>query len=841
MFASSSGSPANLNLGSGNGGGIVLNNGSVLHVSDNNLVFKFASALNPSGQTGQLGINGGDIDYSTSASGNSTFNFAASENIVDYLNLNATAGGASITMGSSVLITNGIKIKQGILNSNGQVVLESNATTTASIRQIEGNGVINGNVTVRRYSPANGVVYRYFSLPVTNVKVADVQAYFPVTGNFTGASTGTTAPSMFRYNEPSAVWEPFPTPGGTNQEVFEKGRGYSYYNWTGGSAYVWQVTGPANQGDVTFANLSGGSVASGDGWNLLGNPYASPVLWGNTGWTTSGVGSSIYIRSNYSGGFEWKVYNRSTGTGNLTNGKIPAGQSFWIQASNASPSVKISESAKSADAGSSNTEYYREGDMEYAGNITLSLTNGVRTDQTFITVNANGNDLYDKMIDSEKRDNTTINLSTLSSDSVKLAVNHLADYCQKNIALNIDSVPQGEYTLKSDDATWNGKILLIDRFTNTTVDFTKGESYAFHVDPAEPRSFGKKRFALEILHDDIDVNRPQLVTASNTICQSGTGVLTIESSQQGALYSIFNQAGTRIATPVTGTGNSIDFTVDETMMLNGANKFSVVAEWNGCGSVQLPTSVSINYEKSTITAPEVVTLCEGESASIKVSGAPAKGTYRWFDMSNNVVSSGSSATYQTPALSATTSYLVQSVGQFGCESEKKLVVVNVNVLPTPQISQSGNTFYSSYNYNNQWLKDGQPVAGATDVSFEPTEPGHYSVQFSSNGCSKVSETIPFQVTGIELPTSSDAYFSVFPNPTSQDQLFVKGNLKPATESVQIDLVDIYGKSQIINYFSTLEINNGVKIETSSAALAQGVYVVVLRQGGILTKRKVVIR
>lgn len=841
-FTNTSGTPVNIKLGSSNGGGLALENGSVLQVGNNKLAFQFASAVNASGQTGQIDIAGGDIDFTSSASGNSTFNFGPVGKTVHYFNVNLT-GGAAATIGQPVTLTNGLKIKQGTFNANGNVTLESNATTTASIYQIENGGVINGAVTVKRYAAAQGQAYRYVSFPVAGVKVADLQANnILIYGNFTGTNLNTT-PTLYKY---TTDWIPFPA--SSNQEQFEKGRGYSFLNFGGIAPTTWQSTGVPYQGDVTFTNLVGGTVAGGNGWNLLGNPYAAPIVWDNSSnWVTSGVGNTVYIRNNHDGGFDWQYWNASTHLGPLTGGIIPSGQAFWIQASTSTPSVTVKESAKSADTGSQNTNFFREASSLASGTFTLTLSGNGNSDPTFLYIAPEGSDVYDKQRDSEKRTNSYFNLSTFSSDSVKLAINQLSNYfgsCQKTVGLNLENTAPGHYTLQTDAASWEGAVILKDHYLNSLVSLEEGKSYSFDI-TSDTKSFGKNRFTLELSSPDIDVSNPALTAALAPICGGSPVVVNLKNVQNGVNYTVVNNSGKKISNTVIGASQPIDFSVSTDNLTQGSNTLFVVAELNGCNSIQLPTSGTVTYSETPVAVLSTpsTSICSGETQTLTATGALSGGSYKWYEATSSsvILQNVTGDKFQTAPLSGSKTYVVTAINKYGCESRMTGISINVISLDTPQVSQSGSTFYSSSDHNNQWLKDGQPINGMTGISFQPIEPGVYSVRTTADGCSKESDPIYYLVSGLEQPASSNSYFVVYPNPTNQHDIRLRGNLtSPASEDVSIELIDINGKVHSSTLFAIEDFNNGVKLDTSSDSLAPGVYLIVMKVGSITTKRKVMI-
>jgi hypothetical protein len=196
-----------------------------------------------------------------------------------------------------VKISTGIKIKRGQLNANGYVTLLSTALKTASIGEIENGGIVSGTMNVQHYLEPLGESWRDLSTSVAGVKVADWQNYFPVTGPFTGSSGGGTEVSMYISN--STGLSGYPASGGTNQALLGRGKGY-HTKISITSPVTVQVTGVPNQGAIQFP-LQGGSGGGTDtGWNLIGNPYASPIDWSADveAWTRAGLSSTIAVKKN---------------------------------------------------------------------------------------------------------------------------------------------------------------------------------------------------------------------------------------------------------------------------------------------------------------------------------------------------------------------------------------------------------------------------------------------------------------------------------------------------------------------------------------------------------------
>jgi hypothetical protein len=77
-----------------------------------------------------------------------------------------------------------------------------------------------------------------------------------------------------------------------------------------------------------------------------------------------------------------------------------------------------------------------------------------------------------------------------------------------------------------------------------------------------------------------------------------------------------------------------------------------------------------------------------------------------------------------------------------------------------------NTLTSSSTEGNQWLLNGNPVAGATAESFAVQETGYYTVRVTINGCSNTSEAS--MITSVESEWAAKGALRVYPNPVRRE-------------------------------------------------------------------------
>lgn len=194
-------------------------------------------------------------------------------------------------------------------------------------------------------------------------------------------------------------------------------------------------------------------------------------------------------------------------------------------------------------------------------------------------------------------------------------------------------------------------------------------------------------------------------------------------------------------------------------VIAGGTGLLTCAVQSTCGAIQ--DSFHLQY----MVPPSVVasandTICFGDSIQIS---ATSVGNITWtpnLNISNPTVA----APIVYPSF-ATNYIATATVPGNSCPGDD---TVRIDVINLPdQIFQNGNTLSTNPGYTYQWLMNGQPIPGATQVSYVATVSGSYSVILFGNGCSEESPAI--QVTVVEVLASQLApNLEVYPNPTSGD-------------------------------------------------------------------------
>jgi len=657
-------------------------------------------------------------------------------------------------------------------------------TRDAAIGVLPAGAKVSGNVTVQRYmaieGPGKGRIYRYIASPLQAATVADIQKEISITGAFTGTSkcSGcTTAASMFAYNEKILTdlnkngvadaddgYEGFPV--ASNTETLAPGKGYAMFvRGNLMTTALWDVRGEINTGNVTPVTFpmtftSSGKIGN-DGWNLVGNPFPSTIDWDATnGWTKTNVDAAIYIRDNGLTNTQIAAWNGAVGT-NGGSSRIAMGQGFWVKANgNGAPVLRADENVKAAGT---QTTFFRKATPENLLRITLANT--TTRDEAVVHFRDDASEKFDSHADALKLANATFNLSSLMADGQALAINSLpALGCNNSIKLNVTDIAAGNYTLNfSEYETFPEalQISLTDNFTNSTINVREAKSYSFAV-TSQAASYGNNRFTVNFGWPTVQSDFP--ITAQN-ICSGSDAVVQINNSQSYISYTAQVKNSTITSAPVTGNGSAIQVKVPNAGLTSGIDTLVVTASINSCSQSVVKT-VAIQVEKSTEVSVQNGKLCDSGSVTLNASGAPANGSYRWYEsaQATTPIAGQKEKSYTTPVLLQTKTYYVAAVSAMGCEGTRQAVVAEIVAPKNVTIEVSGDSLVSNYTSGNQWYFNQSILTGATGQAITAMKSGVYTVEATFNGCI-TSATREMIIAGTEQEAIS---VSVYPNPVMNE-------------------------------------------------------------------------
>ncbi|MTI38860.1 T9SS type A sorting domain-containing protein [Fulvivirga lutimaris] len=546
-------------------------------------------------------------------------------------NIRVNKSGGAVTLNSQLNLAGYLTMQTATaFNSGGNLVLLSTSDGTsgnASISALPTGASVNGDVTVQRFISNEGSIWRYMSAPVSGATVADWQAYFPITGNFTGASTNpgivSNSPSLYYFDETlggtfNDRYVAYPSSGTPDANPLVVGRGYVAFMRDEYAQTTVELTGPVNQGTYNFNVTYTPDGDPSSGYNLVGNPYPSSIDWDDSDWTKAGMGGTIAVKDNGGGGGGFQYWNGSTG--GLTNGQIAAGQAFWVQTTSGSANLEANEGVK-VNAGTT-AEFFRQEKVDGFKELVVSLSKGDLVDKAYLAVYPGATEGYDTEYDALKLDNDLFDFSSFDTDGNKLAINFFEDYfCEKVIKFDISDPTSGSYVLDFtgfENFESGNSFTLIDNYTEDEVNVAANTVYNLSIDKNVASSFGSNRLELHITRDFID---PDLqVQSTSEICSNGIAAIDLTSSQSGILYSL-KINGENSTYQMMGDGGNLNFEISSEDLLNGINEVEVIGTREGCTSKAIGDIVMVDLSAINTNTPYSVSevVCNLDNAYVTFS------------------------------------------------------------------------------------------------------------------------------------------------------------------------------------------------------------------------------
>lgn len=497
-------------------GNFTTTSGTLLAIGSNTLTLN--GAISGAGT-----ISGGATSNVTIGGNAGTIAFTNGSRIVRNLVI-GTGGNASITLGSPLTISTdgGITFNATgtkSLNTGGyQLLLSGTDGSSAYIGNLNG-ATITGSITVQRYIRGVARRWRFWGSPFSNATFEDVRDDVYLTGAGTGNTLGTinsngfdatstNIPSVFSYNESTAGgsqlgWEALTnnTASLSNQTI-TAGKGYRIFirgdrsdlnrlsgtNTTQNQVTI-QVSGSINTGNISLpVSYTSTGNPSGDGWNLVANPYPAALDWNafyDDGTTTkTNIEPTIWILDATTSSY--KSYNANS-SGDLTDGIIPMGSAFWVRTNGASPSLILEERFKT---GTQPIVLHKSDISKLA--ITLSLDSITKDTWTLLPEPASTDSLdgldIEKIQGTISLYSTTQNGDLLALDAQPMQPNDTVDlYCSggnRTYELLVNDIPNDGY-----------EYVLFDRKTGQTQLLQIGTIYPFTTSQTDSSTYGK-RFAI---------------------------------------------------------------------------------------------------------------------------------------------------------------------------------------------------------------------------------------------------------------------------------------------------------------------------------------------------------
>ncbi|MEX8546516.1 MAG: T9SS type A sorting domain-containing protein [Mucilaginibacter sp.] len=577
--------------------------------------------------TGTISMNaGGNLTGSTSAnliigneiaSSNATIYFnqtdAASRSLKTYTQVR----NGTITLGTPLEVNNLVDLSGGtsanILNSASNLTLISTEAGTARVNNLSASAITD-SVLVQRFikgGMSSRRSYRLLSSPVYQVPNANsglrkyyfsrLQDQILITGAG-GTANGFDAspangPTIWKYNETAATsalqdFVPISSISRnhsvTTQDFLTSGNGFLLFfrgdrfnNVSNKTSAPFPVPedvtitykGLLNQGNITVTAPFGAATGflsftnkaeANDGFNQVGNPYASAIDWELSGGSgsaiaTTNINPTIYILDPVTKNYG--TYTKGGTSTGLATRYIASGQGFFVKANAAGPTLIFTEAAKAPDT--SNPAVLGGKTLLALDFLRLKLEkDSLNYDDILLTFKEGQQEGYhsEEDVDDLTSANAAVSLSALSKTEHKpLAVSALPVPEKTSfIPISVDVAVSGPYKIKLTDYAdrfKNEPVFLKDNFTKDSVDLHLKPEYAFFIDKNMAATFGGNRFIvyfkqavsnLPVVVKPPNATEPLAIILYPNPAVNEINFLASKRSMGNVRLSIYNNTGVKI-------------------------------------------------------------------------------------------------------------------------------------------------------------------------------------------------------------------------------------------------------------------------------------------------------
>ncbi|MCU0434012.1 MAG: SBBP repeat-containing protein [Bacteroidia bacterium] len=225
-----------------------------------------------------------------------------------------------------------------------------------------------------------------------------------------------------------------------------------------------------------------------------------------------------------------------------------------------------------------------------------------------------------------------------------------------------------------------------------------------------------------------------------SICLGDSVSLTAQDTTGGPISYVWNTGDTS-QTITTGTSGTYTVTITNA---------------NTCSS-QSQITVTVN-PLPNVSAGNDVGFCASTTVTLCATGAT---DYAWspaFGLSDTTIACPVAGPTQS------TTYVVVGTDNNGCTSSDTVSITLFPFPGVPVISQNVAVLTSTPAATYQWYFNSNPIPGATQQSYTPTQNGSYYVVITdTNGCTSFSS--PFNLLDVGIATNNEqAAMQIYPNP-----------------------------------------------------------------------------
>ena len=324
------------------------------------------------------------------------------------------------------------------------------------------------------------------------------------------------------------------------------------------------------------------------------------------------------------------------------------------------------------------------------------------------------------------------------------------------------------------------------------------------------------------------------ITGQNSLCvNSGYYNYTTESGMTNYVWNI-------------SSGGIINFglgtnQIQVSWIGTGAQTVSVTYS-NGSCNAAAPTILNVTVNPLPDLAGSITgtdTVCAGANGIYSVAPINGASAYVWTLPANASIASGNgtnsiTVNFGLNAVSGNITVFGNNLCGNGPVSPAFPVFVN-SIPPTPVVTNTGTTLFSSAPAGNQWYFAGTLIPGATAQTYVATQDGLYWTIVTINACSSAeSNHLQIFTTGIEF--HSPVEINVYPVPN--DGRFNVSFTTPSNEFFTISIINNLG----IKVYEEVNVEvNGVLVKgIDLKSIPNGVYTVIFESSQNQVVKKIVV-
>lgn len=474
-------------------------------------------------------------------------------NLLQHLTINNNAG---VNLNGNLNIAGILLPTLGQFNTGGYLTLLASASQAALIDG-SGLGSVTGNVTMQGYL-ASAFGYHYISSPFQAAKVSQLSNDINLAATF---------PSLYKYDESlaSSGWVNYTDSTG----LLTPTQGYTANFGSTALPKTFDIKGVVNNGTISSPTLYNHNNTYTLGFNLIGNPYPSPIDMSITsGYTATNIDFALYYfdastTDQYSGTYTSYINGLST-TG-VFNTIVPAMQGFFVHVSNGTYPVTANLTFNNKVRITQLTPPVRAlngiDDRTLLRLSAQSATDATISDPVVVYFDDLATTAYDKELDALKLMNTdakTPNLYAVSTDANNLSISAIPNPgdSSKKIPLGLETSTSGWLLLNAStikNIPTGMHVYLSDTETGINQDLQINPTYRLYLAAGKY----KNRFFLTF-NKGLLTTTPETDTVASTelkIYSTGSNLM-VTSNYTKATLVIINMLGqTMLKQDISGIGN----------------------------------------------------------------------------------------------------------------------------------------------------------------------------------------------------------------------------------------------------------------------------------------------